>query len=200
MAARRLRRVERGKLTIGRIEVILDAPTIAASLARVGPAALVFPKVPPLTGMDAVDALGVFAYIGDAYFAHIISDEIVGEVVKTLTDMQDWELEEVQAALNLVFDQAEDVGGGLVRPERGISVPDVVANSTKTAIRAAATKDAGFPRLVVTQDPAALRIGDLQPHGMPFPKDERIRFLSPRSFARFAADVRQRRRHIPPGR
>jgi len=187
-------------LTLDRIEVVLDAPTIAAALAQIGPVAIVFPKVPPLTGVDAVDALGVFAYVGDAYFAHIVSDEIIAETIKMLTDMQSWELEEVRDGLNLVFDQAEDGGGGLVRAERSISVPGVVADSTKTAIRAAATKDVGHPRLVVTNDPAALHIGELQPHGVPFPRGEAIRFWSPRSFAHFAADVRQRRRPIPPGR
>ncbi|MCL4413514.1 MAG: hypothetical protein M1522_02000 [Actinobacteria bacterium] len=185
---------------MGRIEVVLDAPTIAAALAQIGPVAIVFPEVPPLTGVDAVDALGVFAYVADAYFAHIVSDEIIAETVKMLTDMQNWGLEEARAGIELVFDQAEDGGGGLVRAERGISVPGVVADSTKTAIRAAATKDVGYPRLVVTSDPAALEIGELQPHGVPFPKDETLRFWSPASFARFAVDVRLKRRPIPPGR
>ena len=42
----------------------------------------------------------------------------------------------------------------------------------------------------LTSDPAALEIGELQPHGMPFPKDETLRFWSPASFTRFAVDVR----------
>lgn len=185
---------------MGRIEVVLDAQTIAQALSQIGPASIVFPEVPPLTAVDAVDALGVFAYAGDAYFAHLISDDIIAETVKLLTDKLAWELEEARAGLNLVFDQAEDGGGGLVRPERGISVPDIVAQSTKTAIQAAATKDAGYPRVVVTSDPAALHVGELQPHGVAFPKGEGIRLWTPRAFARFAAEVRLKRRPIPRGR
>ena len=185
---------------MGTIEVVLDAPTIAAALAQIGPVAIVFPEVPPLTGVDAVDALGVFAYIGDTYFAHLLSDDIIGEVVKMLTDMQSWELEETRGAIEVLFDQAQDSGGGRVHPERALSVPGVVANSTRTAIQAAATKDVGFPRVVVTDDQAALHIAELRPHGVPFPKDERIRFMSPSSFARLAAHVRQVKRPIPPRR
>lgn len=185
---------------MGAIEVVLDAPTITAALSQIGSAAIRFPEVPPLTGLDAVDAVGVFAYVGDRYFAHILTDELIREVSQVLTDMLGWEFDEARSALGLVYDQAVDSGGGLVRPSHGISVPDMLSDPTRTALRAAAGKELGFPRVVVTNDPAALRIGELAPHGIAFPRDEAIRFRSPRSFARFAADVRQARRRIPPER
>ncbi len=185
---------------MGAIEVVLDAPTIAAALSQIGSAAIRFPEVPPLTGIDATDALGVFAYVGDQYFAHILTDELIKEVSQVLTDVLGWEFEETRSGLSLVYDQAQDSGGGLVRPERGVSVPANLLDPTRTALRAAAAGDLGFPRVVVTSDPSALRIEELQPHGIAFPKDEAIRFRSPRSFARFAAEVRQAKRHVPPGR
>lgn len=180
------------------IEVVLDAPTIAAAVGQLGPGVVAFPKVPPRTGMGAVDALGVFAFTGDRYFAHILSEEIVKEASQVLTEILGWHFDEAREVLNLVYDQAEDSGGGLVRPEHRISVPGNVQDSTKTAIRAAATKDVGFPRLVVTSDPAALHIETLQPHGIPFPKDEAISFGNPDAFAEFAREVRQDKRRVPP--
>ena len=185
---------------MGTIEVVLDSPTIVAALAQLGPASIVFPRVPPISGDAPVDALGVFAYIGDEYFAHILSDDIVREVSQTLTETIGWRFDETRETLALLYDQASDSGGGVVGPQRQISVPGNLVESTKTAVCTAAAKNLGHPRLVVTGDPAALRIAQIEPHGIPFPKGEVIRFMNPGSFARFAAQVRQTRRQAPPGR
>ncbi|HVX20195.1 MAG TPA: hypothetical protein VHB02_02490 [Acidimicrobiales bacterium] len=176
------------------IEVVVASSVLVAAFSEIGPVAVTFPAVPPLSGRRHADALGVFAYPDD-HFALSASEATVEEVVTVLTGgVLAWSYEEAEAAVVALGQLAERSGGGLVTAEEDVEVPPGVGASTATAIRAVCAKDLGHPRVMVTEDPVALRFGKLHPAGIPFPPEEDVEIVDPARFARLAHQVRWRMR------
>jgi hypothetical protein len=180
------------------VDVVLDSAVILGAISEMGPGAVTFPTVPPRTTAVYADALGVFSYSGDAHFSLILSTEVIEEVVRSVASRADlaWVFDETDPAMERVSRLAHQSGGGYVTPARGIAVPFKIATSTRTALRAAASKELGDLRFVVTEDKVALAIEELQPRGIPWPKNQPISFISPRRLALMADRVRWGMRRI----
>lgn len=179
------------------IEVVFQAPVLVGALSEIGPSALTFPAVPPLSGQHHADALGVFAY-PDTHFALSLSEDIVEEVVTALTSaVLGWEYEEAEAAIGAVGESASRAGGGLIAPENDVEVPERFSRTAATALRAACSKDLGHPRVLVTDELAVLRTGNLYPQSIPFPPSEDIQMMNPERLSKMAEKVRWRMRRSP---
>ncbi len=181
-----------------RIQVVFDSKVIVAALCEIGAGALTYPGVPPLTGRDNADALFVFAYPDDDNFAFVSSGAIIDEVVVALArkTLLEWPFDSTDVAEVVLRNLARRSSGGQVTPTMRVNVPPRFADTTKTALQTAATSDSlgDFPRVVVTADPVALKLGQLQPHGISFSRNDPITFLSPLDFARLAHRVRWKMR------
>jgi len=173
------------------VEVVADVPVLVAALSGIGPGAVAFPATPPRSGQPEVDALGVFAY-PDKNFALNMSDEIVEGVVVTLRDTHGlaWSAGQVDRAIEVLSGLAAATSGGLITPEFSMQIPTTVGLSAIQGIRAAASHELGNPRVVVTSDPAALRLDPFAPRGIPHPPDQPIAILSPAAFTAAAERAR----------
>lgn len=178
---------------------MLDAPTIVGALSQVGPAAAAFPSVPPVSGNRYADALGVFEYPFDQYFALFISEQIVEEVVTALTGRElGWDFDEADRAIGVIDRIAEQCGGGLVTAEMRVTLPPRLGVPAGSALRAAASGEvSSAARLLVTEDSIAVEMAEIEPRGIPWPADEKITVLDPGRFAKMAERVRWRMRQIP---
>ncbi|MHB8296442.1 MAG: hypothetical protein ACYDH5_17880 [Acidimicrobiales bacterium] len=178
------------------VDVVLDPAVIVGALSQMGPGAMTFPAVPPRSGAVYADALGVFSYQGDSHFALILSNDLVEQVVVAVASRSDlgWMFDQTDQALERIARLAQRSGGGFVTPAIGVSAPPGMGRPARTALQAAASKDLGHLRMVVTEDASALRIKELQPHGIPFPPNEPVTFVSPARFAVVAEQVRWRMR------
>ncbi|HUY86601.1 MAG TPA: hypothetical protein VMU77_05765 [Acidimicrobiales bacterium] len=187
-----------------RIQVVLDAKVIVAALCEIGAGALTYPSVPPLTGRDSADALFVFANPDDDNFAFMSSGAIIEEVVVSLArkTLLEWPFDSTDVAEAILRNLAKRSSGGQVTPTTTVNVPPRFADTTKTALQTAATSDplGQFPRVLVTTDPVALKLGELHPHGIQSRDDDPITFLSPIDFARLAHRVRWKMRPSSTGR
>lgn len=181
------------------VDVVLDSAVIVGALAQIGPGTIRFQQVPPRSGARYADALGVFAYAKDNHFSLLLSSELVEEVVMVVGSRAElaWLFDETDAAMERVARLAHRSRGGFVAPSMGVAVPRGLMTPTRTALQTAATKDRPNMRIVVTEDEAALRIGELAPHGKPWPTKEPISFISPPRFAVMAEKVRWRMRGCP---
>lgn len=92
---------------------------------------------------------------------------------------------------------ADTSGGGLVAEEHRVQLPGVTA-AAAAAFRAVASPDLGFPRVVVTDDPAALHLRAWVPHGVPWPPGEAVALLSPTRFRDLVEQARWRCRPLGP--
>lgn len=178
------------------IHVVLDPAVIVGAISQMGPGAATYPAVPPRTGAVYADALGVFSYRGDAHFALILSKDLVEDVIVAVASRADlgWAFDETDQAVERIARLARSSGGGFVTPSTGVQVPPGMGRLTRSALQAATAKDLGRLRLVVTDDAGALRLKELQPHGIPYPANEPISFVSPARFATMAEHIRWRMR------
>lgn len=174
------------------VDVVLDSTVIVGALAQIAPGTVRFQQVPPRSGARYADALGVFAYAKATDFALLLSSDLVEEVVTVLGSRAElaWAFDETDLAMERVALLAQRSGGGFVTPATAVAVPPGLTASARTALRTAATKDRANMRVVVTEDETALKMGELVPHGVPWPTDEPISFVSPLRFALIAEKVR----------
>jgi hypothetical protein len=174
------------------IAVVLDAQTIVGALSQVGPAAAAFPSVPPVSGNRYADVVGVFEYPYDKHFALFLSEQMVEEVVTVLTGRElGWEFDEVDRAIRVIDRIAEQCGGGLITPKTAVTIPPRLGDPAGSALRAAASDELGSSaRLVVTEDPIALGMGEFEPRGIAWPAGQKITIVDPVRFAKTAAKVR----------
>ncbi len=179
---------------MARIDVAFDAPLIVKGASQLGPGAVLFPATPPKTGAMYADALGVFTYADD-YFALILSSDVLEAVATVLSEL-DWTFDEVSGFLELLEDVAVASGGGLVRADPRTTFVGSVDEATLSAARVTAAKNRSPLRLLVTEDPAALKLGVLVPRGTPFNPDHHIAVESPQDFVEKASHTRQSMRQI----
>ncbi len=174
------------------VDIVLDSAIIVGAISQMGPGAVTFPEVPPRTTAVYADTLGVFSYRRDQHFALILSNELVEEVVISVASRGElaWVFDETDPAMERIARLAHQSGGGYVTPSMGIDVPPKMGVTARTALRAAASKDLSDLRFVVTEDKVALEIEQLQPHGIPWPKNQPISFISPLRLAVMADKVR----------
>ncbi len=174
------------------VEVVVAADVVVAALSRTSAAALRFPAMPPKTTDPHVDAVGAFvAAEGD--FALILTDEIVEQVVTTLTDARGlaWAFDMADEAVEVLAGIAAHSRGGFVAPAFETELP-AVTEAAAAALRAAASKDLGFPRVVVTGDRDALAWRRWRPTGVPWPPDEDVSVQGPARFRDLIHDARWR--------
>ena len=181
------------------IEVIVSAEVLVAALSRVSPAAVVFPAMPPKTADPYGDVIG--AFVGaEGDFSLITSEEILAQTVTALTDRRGpaWAFDAAEDAVELICGIASASGGGIVQPASRVQLPKTGA-VLAAALRAAASPDLGFPRVVVTADPDAPVLRAWTPRGVPWPAAEVVTILSPSRFRDFVEQARWRyRRHGSP--
>lgn len=172
------------------VEVVVAAGVLVAALSRTNAAVLHFPAMPPKTTDPHADVVGAFvAAEGD--FALILTDEIVEQVVTTLTDARGlgWAFDMADEAVEALAGIAVHSSGGLVTPAFEVELP-AVTEAAAAALRAAASKDLGFPRVVVTDDPDPLRWRRWRPGGVPWPPDEDVSVQGPARFRDLVHDAR----------
>lgn len=180
---------------MARIHVAFDVPTIAKAVSQLGPGAVLFPAAPPETGATYADALGVFT-LPDDYFALILSAEILEAMLTALMSELKWSFDEASDVADLLVEMAQEPGGGLMRPDYRVTLVGSVVDKTVRAARAIAAPGLSPQRLLVTEDPQALRLGELVARGVPFHPNHHIAVESPQRFVTLAANTRQRMREI----
>jgi hypothetical protein len=175
------------------VEVVLAADVLVGALARVSPDAVRFPQMPPKTNAPLADAVGAFPTADDD-FALNLSTLILGQVATALADRRGlaWGFESIDAAVDVLVGLVSVSGGRLFTP-LFTPVPTGLSTSGAAALRTAASKELSFPRAVVTEESALLRLRDWRPEH-PFPKGEQIAMLSARQFRDLVERARWRPR------
>ncbi|MEW6476166.1 MAG: hypothetical protein AB1679_28235 [Actinomycetota bacterium] len=174
------------------VEVAVSADVLVGALSRVSPAAVVFPSMPPKTADPYGDVLG--AFVGaEGDFALIVSEEILEQTATALTDQRGlaWAFDAAEEAIEVISGIAFASGGGLATPPARVQLPKVGSVLT-AALRAAASPDLGFPRVVVTADAEGIALRAWTPRRVPWPKEEVVTILAP---TRFRDLVEQARWH-----
>lgn len=182
------------------VEVIVSADVLVAALSRLSPAVVVFPAMPPKTVDPHADVVG--AFVGsEGDFALILSEEILSQAVTALTDRRGlgWAFDAAEEAVDVLCGIAGASGGGLVTEAHQVQLPQTGAVAA-AALRAAASKDLGFPRVIVTDDPDTLTLRTWAPHGVPWPAGEVVSMLSPTRFRDLVEQARWRYRKLGPRR
>ena len=178
------------------VEVVVAADVLVAALSKISAAAVRFPAVPPRTNDPNADVVGVFvAAEGD--FALILSEEILEQVVTALIDDRrglGWAFDAADQAIDVLVGIAEHSHGGIAPPADRVTAPLHADAVAKAALRAAASSDLGFPRAVVTGDPALQRLRQWRPAGIPWPADQPVTILSPSRFRDLVEQARWRYR------
>jgi hypothetical protein len=183
------------------VEVVVSAEVLVAALSRISAAAVVFPAMPPRTADPHGDVVGAFVGAGGD-FALILTEDILGQTVTALTDRRGlaWAFDAAEEAVEVIAGIAVASGGGLVTAAGRVPLPKTVGAATAAALRAAASPDIGFPRVVVTARPDALALRAWTPRRVPWPADEVVTILSPVRFRDLVEQARWRyRRSGPPG-
>jgi hypothetical protein len=167
------------------IDVVVGADVIVAALSRISAHAVVFPAMPPKTPDPHADVIGTFVSgLGD--FAWILSDEIIEQTSLALTDDTvglGWDLDEADGAIDTICNIADLSSGGLVVADATVQLPNV-GEAARAAMRTAASKDLGQPRVavVVTDDAYALARSEWGPQGIPWPAAQTISIMGPDRF------------------
>jgi hypothetical protein len=183
------------------VYVVVAADVVVAALSRVSPQAVAFPSMPPKTADPYADVIGAFVNAsGD--FAWILSEAIIEQITLVLTDESiglGWTLEAAEGAIDAICNIADSSDGGLVNADPTVQVP-TVGDPAQVAMRTVASKDLGQPRVavVVTNDLDAIAIEDWEPRGVPWPPDQKIKFLSPTQFRDLVERARWKLRPIEP--
>lgn len=179
------------------VEVVVAADVLVAALSRISAAAVRFPAVPPRTNDPNADVIGVFVGTeGD--FALILSAEILEQVARALIDdrVLGWAFDAADQAIDVLVGIAEHSHGGIPTPVDRVATPPHADEVATAALRAAASSDMGFPRAVVTGDPALQRLGHWHRHGIPWPADQAVTILSPSRFRDLVEQARWRYRRM----
>ena len=165
------------------VEVVVAADILVAALSKVSAAAVRFPAVPPKTNDPNADVIGVFVG-AEGDFALILSPEILEQVATALINAGGlgWAFDAADQAINVLVGIAEHSQGGIATPVDKVTTPPRAGPVAMAALRAAASTDLGFPRAVVTGDPALHRLGQWYPRGIPWPADQPVTILSPSGF------------------
>lgn len=176
------------------VEVVISADVLVAALSRLSPAAVVFPAMPPKTGDPYGDVGG--AFVGaDGDFALIVSEEILEQTATALTDGRglSWAFDAATEAIEVISGIASASGGGLVTAATRVQLPRT-GKVLAAALRAVASPDLGFPRVVVTADPAGIALRSWTPRRVPWPKQEVVTILAPTRFRDLVEQARWRYR------
>lgn len=184
---------------MGPVEVVVSADVLIGALSRVSAAAVRFPAMPPRTNHPQADVIG--AFVGaDGDFALILSAEIVEQVAAALLDERGlaWEFAAVDQAVDVLVGIAEHSLGGLVAAASSVALPAGVGQVGAAVLRAAAAAELGFPRVVVTDEAALLRLRLWQPRGVPWPGDQAVTLLAPGPFRDLVERARWRLRPTQP--
>jgi hypothetical protein len=180
------------------VEVVVAADVLVAALSKVSAAAIRFPAVPPKTNDPNADVIGVFVG-AEGDFALILSPEILEQVAMALLDNQGlaWAFDAVDQAIDVLVRIAEHSHGGIATPLDRVAIPPHVhAALAVAALRTAASSDMGFPRAIVTGDPALQRLRLWHPRGTPWPAEQPITILSPSRFRDLVEQARWRYRRM----
>jgi hypothetical protein len=177
------------------VEVVVAADVLVAALSKVSAAAVRFPSMPPKTNDPCADVIGVFVG-AEGDFALILSAEILEEVATALIDERGlaWTFDAADQAIDVLVGIAEHSHGGIATPVDRVATPPNSDAVAIAALRAAASNDLGFPRAVVTGDPAFHRLGQWRPRGIPWPADQPVTILSPSRFRDLVERARWRYR------
>ena len=182
----------------GAVEVVVAADVLVAALSRISPAAVVFPSMPPKTGDPHGDVVG--AFVGaEGDFALILSEEILGQTVTALTDGRGlaWAFDAAEEAIDVICGIATASGGGVATVPSRVQLPKTGLVAA-AALRAAASPDLGFPRVVVTAAADAIALGACSPRRVPWPAGEVVTILSPVRFRDLVEQARWRFRRSEP--
>jgi hypothetical protein len=177
------------------VEVVVAADVLVAALSRVSAAAIRFPAVPPRTSDPNADVIGVFVG-AEGDFALILSPEILEQVAGALIDQRvlGWAFDAADQAIDVLVGIAEHSHGGIASPIDRVATPPHADALAIAALRAVASGDLGFPRAVVSGDPALQRLGLWHPRGIPWPADLPVTILSPSRFRDLVEQARWRYR------
>lgn len=181
------------------VEVVVAADVLVAALSQVSPAAVVFPAMPPRTPDPYGDVVGTFVG-AEGDFALILSEEILEQTAVALTDGRGlaWAFDAAEEAIEVIGGVATASGGGLVAAAPGVQLPKQAGLVLAAALRAVASPDLGFPRVVVTADPRGGDLREWTPRRVPWPKGEVVTVLAPTRFRDLVEQARWRYRQ--PGR
>lgn len=177
------------------VEVVVAADVLVAALSKVSAAAVRFPAVPPKTNDPNADVIGVVVG-SEGDFALILSAEILEQVATALIDERGlaWAFDAADQAIDVLIGIAEHSQGGIATPVDRVVAPPRAGAVALAALRAAASNDLGFPRAVVTGDPALQRLRQWRPAGIPWPADQPVTILSPSRFRDLVEQARWRYR------
>lgn len=181
------------------VEVVVAADVLVAALSKVSAAAVRFPAMPPKTNDPNADVIGVFVG-AEGDFALILSAEVLEQVATALIDDRGlgWRFDAADQAIDVLVGIAEHSHGGIATAVDRVATPPHADAVATAALRAAASSDLGFPRAVVTGDPALQRLGQWRPTGIPWPADQPVTILSPSRFRDLVEQVRWRYRRMEP--
>lgn len=183
------------------LPVVVASDVIVSAISNIDPALLLFPEVPPATGHEATDVVGVFVRsVTGKDFALFTSDEILTEVALALEHLG-WSFQDRERALSVISNIAVKSGGLVITgtPHK-LQLPhmDKVATS---AIACAASNSLGAltkPRVAVVENNVAKVISEVTPRGVPWPKDSPITVMSAGMFRSLAEQARLNFRAVPP--
>jgi hypothetical protein len=153
--------------------------------------------VPPKTNDPNADVIGVFVS-AEGDFALILSAEILEQVARALIDdrVLGWAFDAADEAIDVLVGIAEHSHGGIATPVDRVATPSHADAVATAALRPAASSDLGFPRAVVTGDPALRRLGHWHPRGIPWPAHQPVAILSPSRFRDLVEQARWRYRRM----
>ncbi len=185
------------------LPVVVASDVLVSALSNIDPALLLFPAVPPATGHDATDVVGVFVRsVTDKDLALFVSVTILTEVALALEALG-WSFEERDRALTTIATLAYQSGGAVIpSTPRKIQLPKMPQAATSAAACAASEALGPLitPRIAVVDSDTAKAIGDLTPHGIPWPKENPIRLMPAGSFRTLAEKARLKLRAQPPAK
>ena len=163
------------------LPVVVAADILVAALSKVDPELLLFPAVPPATGHDATDVVGVFVRsVTDQDFALFVSNDILTEVAVTLERL-DWSFDERDRAITTLSSLAAQSGGAVVETTpHGIQLPQMT-QAASSAVACCASEALGAlnrPRVAIVDDTTAKDVREVTPRNIPWPKDAPVMVMS----------------------
>ena len=123
-------------------------------------------------------------------------EQILEQVSAALLDERGlaWDFAAVDQAVDILVGIAEHSHGGLAAANPSVSLPAAVSPVGAAALRAAAARELGFPRAVVTDEPGLQRLRTCRPRGIPWPGDLAVTLLAPGAFRDLVERARWRYR------
>lgn|GEM_PF-5977228 len=183
------------------LPVVVASDVIVSALSNIDPALLLFPAVPPATGHDATDVVGVFVRsVTGKDFALFTSKEILTEVELALESLG-WSIQVRGQALSVIAALAVQSGGAVVgTTPRKIQIGKMPKAAT-SAVACAASNSLGpltKPRVAVVDNGTAKNFPAVTPRGIPWPPKSPIRVMNAAEFRSLAEQARLKFRALPP--